>query len=289
MGNSQTIELLRPALNTNPNPAKGGGDTTIVGGVALLPESGPLGTAADIIEGNPHGSISIYIVREGDTLSQIAKMFGVSINTVAWANNLKSGVIRPGDTLVILPISGVQHTIAKGDTLASVAKKYKTDAREVALFNNLTENTALAVGDTLIIPDGELSAPTLTIGPRARGTTGPDYGDYYLRPILGGRRTQGLHGYNSIDLANYYGAPVLASAAGQVLVARDSGWNGGYGKYIVIAHPNGTQTLYSHLSQVQTYAGKLVVRGEVIGALGSTGNSTGPHLHFEIRGAKNPF
>lgn len=288
-GNSQTMSLLRSALNTDPNLAKGGGDIAVVGGVALLPESGPEGTLVDIADNNTHGSISVYTVRQGDTLSQISHMFGVSVNTIAWANNIKSGIIRPGDSLVILPISGVQHTVKAGDTVGSIAKKYGADAREVALFNNLSVNEKLAAGDTVIIPDGELAAPSLAMPSRVRGAGGPTYEGYYLRPILGGRKTQGLHGYNGVDLANYYGAPVFASAEGEVIVARYDGWNGGYGKYVVIAHPNNTQTLYAHLSQVLTYVGRQVPRGELIGNIGSTGNSTGPHLHFEIRGAKNPF
>lgn len=284
------MQLLRSALNTDPNPAKGGGNIAVVGGVALLPESGPEGTLADIADGNMHGSISVYTVRQGDTLGQIARMFGVSVNTIAWANNIRSGVIRPGDSLVILPISGVQHIVKAGDTVSSIAKKYGADAREVALFNNLSVGEKLVVGDTVIIPDGELaSSPSLAMPSRVRGAGGPAYDGYYLRPILGGRKTQGLHGYNGIDLANYYGAPVFASAEGEVIVARYDGWNGGYGKYVVISHGNGTQTLYSHLSQVFTYVGRQVPRGELIGNIGSTGNSTGAHLHFEIRGAKNPF
>lgn len=289
VGNSQTMQLLRSALNPDPNPAKGGGDIAVVGGVALLPESGPEGTLADIAENNAHGSISVYTVRNGDTLSQISHMFGVSVNTIVWANNIRNGVIRPGDSLVILPISGVQHIVKAGDTVSSIAKKYSADAREVALFNNLSVNERLAIGDTVIIPDGEMAIPASFQTARVRGDGGPTYEGYYLRPILGGRKTQGLHGYNGVDLANYYGAPVFASAEGEVIVARYDGWNGGYGKYVVIAHQNGTQTLYSHLSQVITYVGRQVVRGEIIGQVGSTGNSTGPHVHFEIRGARNPF
>jgi murein DD-endopeptidase MepM/ murein hydrolase activator NlpD len=283
------MQILRSALNPNPNPAKGGGDISVVGGTALLPESGPSGTIADISDGNSSGTISVYVVRQGDTLSQIAKMFGVSINTIAWANDLKNGTIKPGDTLLILPISGVKHIVAKGDTIASIAKKYKADAEEIALFNNLSVNSALAVGNEVIIPDGEMAPVYMGQAPRVRGAGGPSYEGYYLRPLLNARKTQGLHGYNGVDLANYFGAPIFASAEGEVIVARYDGWNGGYGKYVVIAHPNGTQTLYSHLSQVLTYVGRNVARGEIIGNLGSTGNSTGSHLHFEIRGAKNPF
>ena len=290
--NSQTIALLQGAVNTDPVPlAKGGGDISIVGGSALLSESGPNGSLADVTAGtNQHGNISVYIVRSGDTLSQIAKMFGVTTNTIAWNNDIQKGVIRPGQTLIILPISGVSHAVAKGDTLASIAKKYKADEGEIRQYNDLADTMTLAVGSVILVPDGEM-APVATspVTSNLRGAGGPEYAGYYLRPIIGGKKTQGLHGYNGIDLASYYGAAVMASAPGEVIVARSSGYNGGYGSYIVISHGNGTQTLYSHLSNVIVYVGQQVVQGQVIGAIGSTGKSTGPHLHFEVRGARNPF
>lgn len=290
--NSQNVWLPAAALNPDPNPAKGGGDITVVGGVALLSETGPAGTLADIEE-NQSATISIYTVREGDTLGAIAKMFGVTTNTIAWANDVKGGVIRVGQTLIILPISGVRHTVVKGDTLQGIAKKYKADIAEIAGYNHLTEDAKLALGDIVLVPDGEISAPpkaNVTGRPATlRGTSGPNYDGYYLRPVLSGRKTQGLHGYNGVDIASYIGAPILAAATGDVIIAKNSGWNGGYGNYIVIAHPNGTQTLYGHLSGLAVTFGEAVVRGEIIGYMGSTGRSTGTHLHFEVRGAKNPF
>ena len=90
-------------------------------------------------------------------------------------------------------------------------------------------------------------------------------------------------------MANSCGLPILASAAGTIIVARDAGWNGGYGKYLVVSHPNGTQTLYAHLNAVLAKYGQQVAQGSQIGKIGSTGNSTGCHLHFEVRGARNPF
>jgi len=111
-----------------------------------------------------------------------------------------------------------------------------------------------------------------------------------MRPLVGGVRTQGVHGYNGVDIAAPVGTPFLASAAGEVIVARSSGWNGGYGQYIVVRHANGTQTLYAHASQIIVGVGQRVVQGQVIGYVGSTGRSTGAHLHFEIRGGpRNPF
>ena len=290
--NSQNVALLEAAVNPDPNPAKGGGDITVVGGMALLAETGPHGTMADIEE-NQSVTISTYIVREGDSLGAIAKMFGVTTNTISWANDISRGVIRPGQNLIILPISGVRHTVGKGDTIQSIAKKYKADITEVAQYNHLTTDAKLATGDVVLVPDGEIASPpppsSAARPAKLRGTSGPDLDGYYLRPVIGGRRTQGLHGYNGVDIASYTGAPILASAAGDVIIAKSSGYNGGYGTYIVITHSNGTQTLYGHLSALAVTAGKSVVRGEIIGYMGNTGRSTGTHLHFEVRGAKNPF
>ena len=292
--NSQNVPLLQSAVNFNLSGSIGGGDITIVDNDALVSESGPSGTLADISDTVSTGQISKYVVRKGDTLSGIAKMFGVSTNTIVWANDVNAKSLKEGQVLVILPVSGTIHTIAKGDTLVSIAKKYKADSEEIIQFNNLEEGVILSLGDTLIIPDGEASikvsspSKTSTVNPY-RGGSGPSYDGYYLRPVIGGTRTQGLHGYNGIDIASYVGTPISAAASGEVIISRSSGWNGGYGRYIVISHPNGTQTLYGHLSENYVYEGQSVVKGQAIGLMGNTGKSTGPHLHFEIRGAKNPF
>jgi len=291
-GNSQTMTLLQAATNQDPNPAKGGGEITLVGGSALLSENGPSGTIADVEDHTASGRISIYVVREGDSLSGIAKLFGVSVNTIVWANDIKKGLITPGQTLLILPVSGVEHTVVKGDTLASLAKKYKADVNEIAQFNDLKAGVVLALGDILIIPDGEIPAPTsgsTNSTARLRGAGGPVYEGYYLRPLVGGHRSQGLHGYNAVDLGAPVGTPVLAAAPGTVIVSRNYGYNGGYGNYVVVSHSNGTQTLYAHLSKNLVFEGYTVVRGQVIGEVGSTGKSTGAHLHFEVRGAANSF
>ncbi len=288
--NTQNMALLQAPLSPDTS-ARGGGEIAIVDGSALLPEAGVAGTWTDV-DDYRSTQISLYVVRQGDSLSQIAKMFGVSVNTIVWANSIK-GPIRAGDELVILPISGVNHTVAKGETVRSIATKYKADVSEIISYNNLKENQVLAVGDTLLIPDGEVTiAPrstTATPTSRLRGASSPSYEGYYVRPLEGGRKTQGLHGYNGVDFGAPTGTPVYAAADGVVIVARYSGWNGGYGTYAVITHPNGTQTLYAHLSALIVSQGDSVKRGEAIGAVGSTGKSTGPHLHFEVRGAKNPF
>lgn len=288
--NSQNMALLQAAVSLDPNPSKGGGDITVVGGAALLPESSPTGTLADMDKdvGQSSTQISVYVVRKGDTLSGIARMFGVSVNTVIWGNDLRNSIIREGQTLIILPVTGVRHIVKAGDTLKSVTKKYKGDLGEILDYNNLSEDTVLLSGDVIIIPDGEVPFSSY-VSNTPRGTSGPSYEGYYMRPVIGGRKTQSFHGYNGVDLAVSYGSPIYSAAEGTVIINRNSGWNGGYGKYIVISHPNGTQTLYAHNSDNIVFEGAYIVRGQVIGYVGSSGKSTGPHLHFEVRGARNPF
>jgi murein DD-endopeptidase MepM/ murein hydrolase activator NlpD len=289
--NSQNMALLQATINSNPNPSKGGGEITIIENTALLSEMGPSGSLVDIKESSSSDQINIYVVREGDSLSQIAKMFNVSTNTIIWANDLHNSIIKEGQTLVILPITGIRHEVVKGETLVSVTKKYKGDLDEILNYNNLSQNSKLAVGDVVIIPDGDMGSYSFGAtnkGSVVRESSGPSYGDYYIIPT-NGRRSQGLHGYNAIDIAAPTGTPIVASASGQVIISRGSGWNGGYGSYVVIKHNNGTQTLYAHMNQNIVYSGQNVFQGQVIGYVGNTGKSTGPHIHFEIRGAKNPF
>lgn len=294
--NSQTAVLLQPVLNPTPVVGLGGGEISIVNGMALLADIGPLGSIADIEANiaNPD-RISLYVVRQGDSLSEIAKMFGVSVNTIVWANDISRGdLIKAGQTLIILPVTGLTYTVKAGDTAVSIAKKFSADVGEIISFNNLPSKGSLTAGETIIIPDGEVAyvsspSPSVAYSVPLKGTQGPSYVGFYLRPIEGGVKSQGLHGYNGVDLATDCGAPILASASGDVVVARSTGWNGGYGNYVVITHLNGTQTLYAHASSLIVGAGWHVVKGQVIGYVGTTGKSTGCHLHFEVRGAKNPL
>ena len=290
--NIQTLAVAKSAMNVDPTAGRGGGDITIVDDSALLPAEGPAGTIADI-EKPKNATISTYIVREGDTLSSIAQLFDVTPNTILWANDIASvSKLRVGQSLVILPVTGVRYTAKKGDTLSSIAKKFGADATEISNYNAL-EGAALAVGTELIIPDGEIAAApprnSAKTAASASVTTGGTSG-YYLAPLSRYVRTQGIHGYNGVDLAAPVGTSVVVSAGGSVTVARAGGWNGGYGSYVVVTHGNGSQTLYSHLSGVEAYVGQTVVQGQVIGYVGQTGKATGPHLHFEIRnGGRNPF
>ena len=287
--NSQLLAILSAPLNFDPLAGQGGGDISVVGSSALLSVTGPLGSMADVADGKSE-SISLYPVRDGDTLSSIAKMHRVSVNTIRWANDLTtSTVIRPGQILVILPIDSIQHTVANGETLGGIVKKYGGDLNETLAFNGWPPGYKPEVGAIVIIPNGE-GEPLANSGTAARGISGPVYAGYYIRPISGGRISQGLHGFRNSgkDFATYCGAPIVASARGTVIVARSQGWGGGYGLYLVIAHPNGTQTLYSHMSRIAVSVGWNVAQGQVIGYVGSTGDSTGCHVHLEVRGAAYP-
>jgi LysM repeat protein len=311
-GNVQTMSLLKPAMNIDPSPARGGGDITIVDDSALLPEEGPSGTMADI-EKPKNSTISTYVVQSGDSLSAIAQLFNVSPSTILWANDLtKSSVLKPGMKLTILPITGVKYTVKKGDTIASIARKYGGNATEIDTFNGIDDST-LIVGTDIIIPDGEIAASAIvksttksgskvatgahgkiTVGNEPAHNVGPtgtaSQIDYYIAPLAHYTETQGIHGYNAVDLAAPTGTAIMAAADGDVIVAKSGGYNGGYGSYVVIQHDNGSQTLYGHMSRVTATDGESVSQGQIIGYVGSTGLATGPHVHFEIRnGIRNPF
>lgn len=288
--NSQNMPLLRASHTPDAGSLTGGGDITIVSDSALLAENNYIGGISENTENKPiSDQIGIYVVREGDSLSEIAEMFGVSINTIRWSNDISGSTISPGQTLIILPVSGVRHTVKSGDTIASIAKKYKGNIEEIKSYNHINEDTKLSVGSVVIVPDGEIVPASSSSASRTKLVgANKEYSGYYMKPVSG-TKTQGIHGYNGVDIAAPEGTSIVAAAGGRVLISRNSGWNGGYGKYIVIEHDNGTQTLYSHLVDTIVSAGTTVAQGQVIGYVGSTGKSTGPHLHFEVRGAKNPF
>lgn len=265
---------------------------------ALVPTTGPLGVSdgtetTDTNFADFQDEISIYVVHKGDTLAKIADMFDVTTDTILSANDMKKGdKPKEGDVLLIPPFSGVEHTVTKGQTLQSIAKLYNADIDEISTANHL-EGTKIVVGDKLVIPGGELQTPKTTTPPKkntlpsniAVNSNTPSNG-YFIKPVPC-RLTQGKHDRYAVDLGCPTGTPILASASGRVMFAR-TGWNGAFGNLVIISHPNGTQTFYAHQSKIAVSQGEQVTQGQVIGYVGSTGRSTGPHLHFEVRGAKNP-
>jgi murein DD-endopeptidase MepM/ murein hydrolase activator NlpD len=276
-------------------------DINIISQNALLPAATPLTGLGgpDISDSASDDQISVYVVRKGDSLSQIASMFGVSVNTILWANDMKKGdKLTEGEILLILPISGLEHTVTRGQTLQSIAKLYKADIDEITNFNGLAKGAKLAIGDKLMIPNAQKSEESSKPVQNLSASIAKDnqyyvnhpvqnLSGYYVNPVPGARKSQGIHDRNGIDLAISKGTAIYAAAAGKVKLAR-VGYNGGFGNLVIISHPNGTETLYAHQSSIATYTGASVTQGQVIGYVGSTGRSTGPHLHFEVHGARNP-
>jgi len=225
-----------------------------------------------------------YSVRSGDTLSKIAENFGISLETVLWANDLtKNSKISLGQKLIILPVSGAMHLVEKDDTLGGIAKRYQVDVESIIAFNNLSEGGEIFRGDLLIIPNG-IKPPEPA--PYYAKTELPN--TYFIFPAIG-KISQGLHFYNAIDIANKCGTPIYAAAGGQIYETRYNSWP--TGNFIKIEHPNGVITLYGHLSKILVIPGQMISQGDLIGYMGATGLATGCHLHFDVlnRGVVNPL
>lgn len=244
----------------------------------------------------PRSEIIDYEVKSGDTLSGIATKFDISTDTIKWANNLDSvHTIKPGQILKILPVSGVSHTVKSGDTLESVAKKYSAEQQPILdfPFNDIPDDFKLKVGQVLIIPDGvppqaPITTPKSRPAPQylAQGSSSPTFeapgGGNFIWPTKG-IITQYFSWYHpGIDVADRSGPAIATSDGGTVVVA---GWvdNFGFGNRVVVDHGNGYRTTYAHMSNIYVTVGQSVSRGQVIGQMGSTGRSTGTHLHLEIR------
>ncbi|TSC73631.1 MAG: peptidase M23 family protein [Parcubacteria group bacterium Gr01-1014_44] len=243
----------------------------------------------DDYQGN---QIATYTVQEGDTLSFIASDFGVSVSTIIWANNLKNiHSISPGDELKIPPIDGVIHKIKKGDSIGSIAKKYGAEEEKIIAFNALPKDGAIQIDAEIIIPGGKIATPSSSSATSAiakRFAYLPDMSAFFMLPATG-RNWGRIHGRNGVDVANSCGTPIYAAADGTAATADAVGWNGGFGKFIKLVHPNGTETIYAHASKLLIGAGETIQKGQQIALMGTTGRSTGCHLHFEVHGAKNPL
>jgi len=243
--------------------------------------------------------VETYTVLPGDTASSIAQQFDLSVNSILWANKLsKYSIIRPGDELKILPENGILHTVAKNDTLQKIADKYQADELSIIEQNENLNPNSLTLGATIFIPGGVPPAPKIKKPARALAvknifTPAPvaiDTGTKLLWPAKSRRINQYFSWrHTGVDIDGNTGDPIYAAESGKVIRA---GWSTGYGYNVMINHGNGIVTLYGHASKLLVKVGDTVKRGDVFALIGSTGWSTGPHVHFEVRvnGKKaNPF
>lgn len=298
---SKPLEAFEAVKNSNPKNrilSTTVSRSLVLDDSVILPMHSPLYDGTSTVDLAPEtidsDQIYLYTVRDGDTLADVSKMYSVSVNTILWANDLSpKSSLKAGQVLVILPINGIKYTVKSGDTVESVAKRFNSHTENITRYNNLEESgDKLTVGSEIIIPDGELTSNVST--PVKDVTSYPTTNGlilgYFIRPVPNGIKTQNVHGHNGVDIGAPIGSKIRATADGKVILARVGGWGGGYGNYVILQHPNGMQTLYAHMSRVDVSVGDTVSQGDTIGAVGSTGDSTGPHLHIEVHklGGANP-
>jgi len=242
------------------------------------------------ISQKPRDKVITYVVAEGDTISSIGKKFGISEDTIKWANDLKGDYLSIGDELKILPVSGIWHKVSKGESVYTIAKKYDTNPQQIVdfPFNDFAnpETFSLVDGQMLIVPDGVppqekpvYRRQTIIVqGPVSVSSAG------FTWPLQGGISQFASWYHTALDITSDVGTGIVAARSGRVIQALAGTWDGGYGNNIIIDHGDGYQTLYSHMSTFSVGVGDDVTGGKtVIGAVGMTGRTTGPHLHFEIR------
>jgi murein DD-endopeptidase MepM/ murein hydrolase activator NlpD len=242
--------------------------------------------------------VQAYTILPGDTISGIASKFGLNVQSLLWANNLTvRSYIKPGQSLNIPPVNGIIYNVKKNDTLAAVAKKYQADVDKIIEFNRLADAQDIKIGQQLVLPGGEKPKPVVKYTPPKRTTTSiptvyekttPKFTQKTSNSaLLWPTDMRVITQYYSwrhtgLDIDGTYQTRNFASEDGVVTKAQ-GGWNGGYGLYIIINHGNGLETLYAHNSKIFVKVGDKVKRGQVIGMVGSTGRSTGTHIHYEVR------
>ncbi|MBU0491089.1 MAG: M23 family metallopeptidase [Chloroflexi bacterium] len=240
-----------------------------------------------IIPKRPRRGVIVYVVQPGESVPVIAERFEITPETIVWANGSLEktpDLLVIGQELIILPISGVYHTVLQGDTIESIAKKYQVDPQVIldCAYNELEEPVVLQIGQKLIVPDGikpyvpravyVYNGPIPETANKGTGTFG--------WPTSGWISQKYWSGHQAIDIAGYTGTPIKAADSGFVIKA---GWSeSGYGNHVIVDHGNGFKTLYAHFTSYVVNVGDSVKKGQVIGLMGSTGKSTGPHLHFEV-------
>jgi murein DD-endopeptidase MepM/ murein hydrolase activator NlpD len=224
-------------------------------------------------------STTSYTVRSGDTISGIAQRFGLSMDTVISFNNIQDArSLKVGTVLTIPNSSGLKYRVRRGDYLGGIARKFGVSLNELLDWNNLESS--------VIVPGQELFIPSARLSEMERNRV---FGRLFIYPTKGritdrfGMRRDPFTGmrrfHNGVDLAGAVGTPVIASMSGKVAML---GYNPTYGKYLILTHPEGFQTLYGHLDAFRVQKGESVRQGQRIADMGNSGYSTGSHLHFSI-------
>ncbi|OGG03151.1 hypothetical protein A2W14_03550 [Candidatus Gottesmanbacteria bacterium RBG_16_37_8] len=248
------------------------------------PSGGELSTITEISD-KPRFEIIDYEVAKGDTLGSIAEKFGISVDTIKWANSLKTEKLIPGQSLRIPPVTGIVHKVSAGDNIYSLAKKYKSEPQNIVNFpaNDFADldTFALNIGQILFVPDGVMpeAAPVYKAAPVPQFIAGA--GGKFMWPTQGQITQYPVSYHMAVDIANRAAPAVAAGDSGVVAFAGCIKY--GYGCHVIINHAEGFQSLYGHLSSINASPGQSVGRGQVIGKMGSTGRSSGTHLHFEVR------
>ncbi len=236
-----------------------------------------------------------YVVKSGDSISTIASDFDISVNTILWENSLTAySLIRPGDKLIILPSTGINHKVAKGDNLNSIATSYGVDVEMIAVANKFSEDSKLTVGQKIFIPGGKkkyvapvASKPATSYNPITviKDLINPDAGttpaNKMFWPAKGVITQYYTWKHHGLDIANKQGTPIYSCDSGTIVYASWS--KAGYGNMVEVDHGNGKHTRYGHFYQISVKVGDKVERGQLLGLMGTTGRSTGPHLHLEVR------
>lgn len=232
-----------------------------------------------------------HVVKEGETLESIGKAYGISVESIKFANNIATSKLKIGEILVIPPVEGTLHTVKKGDTIKSLSKRYNVAAQTIVDFNYLDSPYELVVGQIVTIPDAKVPEvqryyaqadvyDTSSYGVIPYSDKSLKGSGAFLWPFSG-IITQGFSKYHpAIDIAANTGNIV---AADKGTVIRAGWWQGGYGNAVQVDHGNGFVTTYAHMSVIFVSTGQDISKGDKLGVVGSTGRSTGPHLHFTIQ------
>ena len=251
---------------------------------ALLADDGEEAVQQEVSEDELSLTYQTYRVKSGDMIGFIADKYDVTQDTIISINNIKqSRLIQVGQYLKIPSMPGILYTTkTKGETPSTIAEKYKVDAEKCALVNNISIDTELESGLQLFVPEAQLDWATRQEinGDLFRK---PLHSRYYLSSYYGWRDSPFNTGKRSfhtgIDMACSTGTPIYPAMDGVVTAA---GYNSTYGNYVIVQHHSGYKTLYGHMSKITCRKGNFVYTTTQIGKVGSTGLSTGPHLHFTV-------